>query len=202
MSDVDRLAPEPVERKLSTGSVVRIERLRTRQFFKLMRIITSGAGHMLMEYRLDGDLNDKEFTGRLLGLVLLALPEAEQESIEFLQSMCVPVGLIEGRNLSAADKERNTELLTNYRAAMDNPELEDTLEIIETIVRVEAPDLQKLGKRLKAMMKIAEKTGQLTENTKSSTQKASLEDSPEPTISSPPNTDGTTSESATSTSAA
>lgn len=202
MSEIDRLSPDPVELKLSSGSVVRIERLRTRQFFKLLKILTRGAGHLLMEYRLDGDLTDQEFAGRLLALVALALPEAEDEAVDFLKSMCTPQGLIEGRSLTNADKDRNAELLATYRAAMDNPELEDTLTILETIIKTEAPDIQKLGKRLKAMFEVAKKTGQLTKTTKSSTPEGLSEASPEPSTSSQPSTGGTTKESSASTSAA
>lgn len=186
-SELDRLAPPVSEIKLSNGTLVEIERLRTRQFFKLLKILTSGAGALLNDYRLDGNLTAEEFQARLLALVVLAVPEAEEEAMDFLRSMVVPSGLKTGRQLSSADKAHNDEIIMAYNDAMTNPELEDTIEIIETIVRNEAADMQRLGKRL---MQMAEKTGQIkrvpgetTSSSETATPQESSEDIPEPSTS-------------------
>lgn len=195
MEDTDRINPEPVDMKLSTGVLVSVNRLRTREFFKLMKIITTGAGRMLMEFRLDGGLGEEEFIGRLMALVILAIPEAEDETIEFLQAMVKPIGINEGRNLSPSDKDKNSEIWAEYSASMTNPDITDTVDIVEKIIRTEAGDLQRLGKRLASMMKIAQKTGQLTTTSPNVTPSESSADSPEPLILSPQNTDGATTES-------
>ncbi len=192
MEDLDRIAAVSTEIKLSNGAAVSISRLRTREFFKLLKILTTGAGHMLSEFQLSGDLDQEEFTGKLIALVLLSVPEAEDEAIDFLKAMTTPVGLIEGRTLSSGDKAHNDGLWEQYRKVMGNPEMEDTIDIIEHVINTEAADIRRLGKRIMAMMKIAEKTGQLTPNTKPSIPTESSEDSPEPSISSPENTDGQT----------
>jgi hypothetical protein len=186
MQDVDRIEITPIELTLSSGVIVIVDRLKTRQFFRLLKILTRGAGHMLMEYRLDGNLSQEEFTGRLIALIALSIPEAEDEAIDFLRSMVRPVGLIEGRDLNKQDKERNTELWAGLEKLITNPEIEDTVDIIEAIVKTEAADIQSLGKRLQKMFKIAEKTGQLkptqTPSTNLSTQTGLSEDSVEPSI--------------------
>jgi hypothetical protein len=201
--EVDRLAPGTTEVKLTNGSIVQIQRLRTRQFFKLMKILTRGAGSMITEFGLSADMNPDEFMARLLALVTLSIPEAEDEALEFLRSMSEPVGLIEGRKLSVADEARNAEIWAGYDEVMVNPELDDLLDLIEVIVTTESEDIQRLAKRLASMFKVFQKTGQLdptktnttTPSTTSATQPASLEASPEPSISSPPSTDGLTTES-------
>lgn len=206
MSELDALDPVPEQVKLQSGTVVALESLRARQFFKLLRIITHGALPVLQDlsiFRLDPDEDPAEFTTRLLSLMALSIPDAEDETILFLRTMCKPVGLIEGRKLNKQDTERNSALWAALDTELDNPELDDLLTIIDAIVRREAADLQALGKRLSGMLKLADKTGQLDPRNQTSTPKTSTSsaDSPEPTTSSPSSTDGPTSASATSASA-
>lgn len=193
-NEIDLIDPTPVEIKLSTGVVVSLERLRTRQFFKLLKILTRGAGSMLMEVKLNVEMPQEEFVGKLIGLIILSVPEAEDEAIEFLKAMTLPVGLASGRTLSSVDKARNDELWASYHQSLRNPELDDMVSIFEQIVRTEAADIQRLGKRILSFMKVAEKTGQLTPDTKNITPTESSEDSLELSISSPPSTDGATNE--------
>ncbi len=198
--ELDALDPVPAQLTLSTGTVVVIEDLRARQFFKFLRIITRGALPAMQDmsiFNVDGNLDAREFGGRLLSLMLLSIPEAENEAIEFVQAMCKPAGLIERRGLgklNKQDQERNTALWATFLMEMDNPELDDLVSIIEVIVKREAADIQALGKRLGAMLKIAEKTGQIPEQSPSRTSQDenSSEDSVEPSTYSPPPTDGPT----------
>ena len=78
--------------------------------------------------------------------------------------MVKPVGLVDrrgGAKLNKQDNERNTELWTRVITDLDNPELDDLVTVIEAVVRREADDLVALGKRLGAMFRLAEKTGQI-----------------------------------------
>jgi hypothetical protein len=202
MSELDALDPVPETVTLSTGTVVVLESLRTRQFFKFLRIITRGALPSLQDlsiFKMDGDSDPREFAGRLVSLMLLSVPEAEQEAIDFIQSMCKPVGLVDRRSgrLNKQDLERNTELWANVLTDLDNPELDDLVSIVEAIVKREAGDIQALGKRLGAMFALAEKTGQLPNRNPTSPGPNSSADSPEPTTFSATSTDGTTSASTT-----
>src|SRR6516164_2046821 len=148
-SELDRLDPEPVIVKMSTGFAVEVVRLRTRQFFRLLRVLTNGAGPAMMQAGLNFRDNPDDFTQKFLMLVLMSIPDAEQQAIMFLQSMLKPAGL--------ADKPDSQ--LTKQQKE-DNPELTDTIDLIEVMVRQEAPELQALGKRLQAMMAVFQKTGQ------------------------------------------
>ena len=94
-SEIDRIDPEPVIVKLSTGYEVGIQRLKTRQFFRLLKVLTRGVGPAMVQSGLDFGQDREAFGKNLLAMTLMAIPEAEQQFIEFLQSMCTPPGLHE-----------------------------------------------------------------------------------------------------------
>jgi hypothetical protein len=206
--ELDAFLPPPETLTLSTGVMVRFEDLKSRQFFKLLRIITHGAAHLLGNpslFVLEGD--SAALAKRLFAMVMMAVPDAEDETIDFVRSMVRPEGLIDrGRrgDYSKSDKIRNEELEDALDAALDNPELEDLIDVIEGVFRREADDLAALGKRLGKMMSLAQKTGQLTPSSTTSTSSptspasTSSEGSPEPSTSSPVSTDGATTPSKSS----
>ena len=92
-SELDRLDPQPVLCKMSTGFELEIVRMRTRQFFRLLRVLTHGAGPALMQTGLDFKADGAEFASKLLVLVVMSIPDAESEAIQFLTSMCRPAGV-------------------------------------------------------------------------------------------------------------
>src|SRR4051812_35274685 len=109
-NELDGLDPIPEQVKLKSGMVVQLESLKARQFFKLLRIITHGALPGMREaglFSADG-LDSEEFMGRLLSVTLLSIPDAENETLEFIRSLCFPTGLIERKGLNKQDVERNT----------------------------------------------------------------------------------------------
>ena len=199
-AELNALDGIPEQVKLSSGNFVEIQDLKSRQFFKFLRIVTHGALPLVNDmslFRLGGDIDPEEFGARLLSIMLLSIPDAETETIEFLQSMVKPAGLIEGRSLNKQDTERNNVLWDQFRKDMDNPELDDLITLIEAIVKREAADIQALGKRLQGMFSLAQKTGQLSPNPTSPAQNSSA-GSPAATTSSPANTAGPTTSSAIS----
>lgn len=159
--DVEVIVEESDLVELSTGFKVNVLPLKSRQFFKLLRIITHGAGGLLMNLNFSGDDSPEAFGAKLLALVGYAVPDAEDEVIEFLLSITEAEGTKSGRKLTKEDKKTNEELAEQLFEELDNPELEDLLTIIEAIVKREAGDLQALGKRLMAMFDLAKKTGQI-----------------------------------------
>jgi hypothetical protein len=205
-SELDRLDPEPVICTLSTGLPLEIVRLRTRQFFRLLRVLTHGAGPALMKAGLDFKDNSGEFASKLLMLVIMSIPDAEQEAVAFLQSMCKPAGLTE-RPESQLTKQQiagNKALWEQFNTDLFNPPLDDTLDLIEVIVRQEAPELQALGKKLEQMLALFRKTGQDKEAPEpelTPEELASQVPSPTSSTSSPTSTAGRTSKSSTSRSA-
>lgn len=170
--DTDVIVPDATVVVLESGNKVEIVPLKTRQFFKLLKIITRGAGDALTSLRLDPDDSDVEFATKLIATFGFAIPEAESEAIDFIQSMCKPIGLIErpAYSLNKQDKERNDTLWVQLVTELDNPELGDTFSIIEAVVTRETPNLKALGKRLGQMFDLAKKTGQVPETKPSSTE--------------------------------
>ena len=149
--EVEALDPQPDVITLSTGLEVNVERLRTRGMFKLLKIVTRGAGPFLMQMPLDFD-DAEGFVQQLLAIVVMAVPEAEDEAIQFIQSMVTPVGLVD-RPKTEAQKKANKELIERLVDDLDDPEVDDTISIIEAVVRNEAHDIQALGKRLGSILK-------------------------------------------------
>jgi hypothetical protein len=161
--DVDVIVNDGDTVTLSSGTRVTIQPLKARQFFKLLRIITHGAGGMLLNVKFSGDDTPEAFGAKLFALVGFAIPDAEDEVIDFLLAMVESEGVKAGRNLSKEEKLTNKELTEALFEELYNPELEDVITIIEAIVQREAEDLQALGKRLMSMFDLAKKTGQFPE---------------------------------------
>jgi hypothetical protein len=168
MSDIDVIEPVPVDSRrvvLSTGTVLILQELRARQFFKLLKIITRGAAPVIPNLQVDGNSSVEEWTQQFLAVVMLAIPESEQETLEFIASMIKPEGLIETspfrRKLSEEEKKINDALWDAIEVDLSNPNLDDLVTIIEAIVKNEGEDLKALGKRLMGMFQLAAKTGQL-----------------------------------------
>jgi hypothetical protein len=200
--DVSTLNPVPLDVTLEDGTVVLLEPLKMRQFFRLMRIITHGGGPAILNTQLSPGDDIGEFITKLVTLLLFSIPDAEQETIDFFLSVVKPIGLIERRPLNKADRERNTALYNTLVEKLDNPELEDFVTVIEAVVQREAADIQSLGKRLMSMLKVAQKVGvtdpELSSPNPTFPVPTSSEDSAEPSTLSPPNTDGQTNISPTS----
>jgi hypothetical protein len=205
-SELDRIDPQPVECKLSTGFTVEVVRMRTRQFFRLLRVLTHGAGPALTQSGLDFSAPGEEFGAKLLMLVVMSIPDAEQEAIAFLASMCRPAGIVEkpAGKLTKQENESNQALWDRYNTELHNPDMGDTLDLIEVIVQVEAPELQALGKKLQRTLDLFRKTGQDKEPPEAEASPQELSSpgrSRRRSTASATSTDGPTSTSSTSPSA-
>lgn len=210
-SEIDRLDPEPNLVDLQSGTTVEVVPLKARQFFRLLRVLTHGAGAQLLKNDLNFNGPSEEFMTKLLSLILLSIPDAENEAVDFIQSMCKPTGLVERPGkLTKEDLQANAELWDNVAAELYNPELEDIIDVVEAIIKAEADDIQALGKRLSRFMEMADKMGQTkpapAEETPDAAALTSPEtpseaSSPDPSTSSPASTDGPTNTSSGSPSA-
>jgi hypothetical protein len=162
--EVDRLDPVPSGPFiLSTGLELNVVPLQTRQLFRLMRILTHGAGAALLSSALDFSAQPEEFVGKLLAVTVLSIPDAENETIEFVASMVEPAKLVKKdvAKQSDAEKAANQALWDQVNTDLYNPDPMDLLEIVERVVRAEAPELQALGKKIGRFLELAKKTGAL-----------------------------------------
>jgi hypothetical protein len=206
-SELDRIDPQSEVCKLSTGFTVEVVRMRTRQFFRLLRVLTHGAGPALMRTGLDFAAEPSEFASKLLMLVVMSIPDAEQDAIAFLASMCKPTGVID-KPVSQMTKQEtadNQALWDRFNDELHNPDLTDTIDLIEVIVRQESPELQALGKKLERVFSLFQKTGQDKEPPEPEPEPRELHStapSQQPSTSSAASTAGPTSTSSTSRSAA
>jgi hypothetical protein len=206
-SELDRIDPETTKVTMSTGFGLEIVRLETRQFFRLLRVLTHGAGPAMMQSGLNFSDGAEQFAQNLIMLVVMSIPDAEQEAIGFLQSMCQPAGLkaVQGKKANKQDTEHDEALWADFNREMFNPAPADTLDIIERIVQREAGELQELGKKLKNLFDLFRKTGQAggeKEPDPSPQELSSQERSPQSSTSSAPSTGGRTTRSSRSRSAA
>ena len=150
-NDLTALETEPAKITLTTGQEVLIERLRTRQLFRLLKVVTRGAAPILSELAFSADTPEDQFASQLLGVILVSVPEAEDEAIEFIRSMVSPLNLVSPER-SKDDKQKNLDEWAALNVALVNPELEDTLSIIRHVISTEAPHIQSLGKQLTALL--------------------------------------------------
>ena len=156
-SETDILAGDPFKLHLDGADIdVLVEKLRTRQLFKFLKILTVGAGSILSELRIDKDTAAEELAQELIAILVISIPDAEDETIDFLRSMVKPVDLIEPER-SKADREINVEKYTDLYKLLDNPEPEDTFALLQRIVKNEAPNMVALGKQIAALLPSAAK---------------------------------------------
>jgi hypothetical protein len=106
------------------------------------------------------EVEAREFAQRFLTLVMLSIPEAEQQTLDFIKSMVLPAEFLDQSGLTDQQMQRNGTLLGLQETDWHNPEIEDTIAVCERIVRQEARDLYELGNRLARMWQFARKTGQ------------------------------------------
>lgn len=195
--ELEALDPTPEVLKLESGLPVKIEELRLRQFIRMLKIVTRPVAQGLVDISdlsLSPDQDRDAFGARLAVILFTVIPEAENEFVDFLQSMVSPGNLIEKPVLEKSDVEFNKLRWAELDKELINPGLEDTVTLVEAIVRREAADIQSLGKRLMAMFKTARKMGQVPSSLEQIIPDESLSAaSPEPVTPYSEPTDGPTS---------
>lgn len=149
----DVLASEPVVITLSTGTRISIERLKTRQLLRALRVLTTGAAEVLADFKFDAE-DEEGMAANILAALVFAIPEAEDETIHFIQSMIKPADIKEDVK-TKGDKLYNEDLYKSLEKETYNPELEDLISIVEVIVKNETPHISALGKRLMLLLPTA-----------------------------------------------
>jgi hypothetical protein len=155
--DIERILPGPGEPvTLESGTLVFINPLKLREFLAMLKIVTRGAAMALGSVQLD--VTDEAFGQSMISLFLFAIPEAEEEAVDFVRLMVRPYGPHSGAFGSDEELIRATRELD---IELDNPSLEDLFTIIEVVINRESKDLRRLGKRLSNALAYAQKTGQV-----------------------------------------
>lgn len=147
--EAEIIAPEPDGFiTLTEGYKVVVNRLRLREFLALMKVVTRGASPIMASVSLEATADPAEFAKNFLGLLLFAIPEAEDEIIAFIRLIVTP-------------QVETPESLLAVDIALDNPEIEDIIIILEQLVSQEATSVQSLGKRLGNLFNLAKRLGQV-----------------------------------------
>lgn len=150
VDEIKALTGEPEVLTIESGERIVIQRLRTRQMFRLLKILTHGAGPALGSLNFGAE-DTEAFVASLLAITIAAIPNAEDETIEFVLSMVDSADTIEPPR-SKGDRERNATLREGLADSLSNPSLDDLFTIIEVVIRKEAPEIAALGKRLAALL--------------------------------------------------
>lgn len=139
---VDLEAILPNEGKLDVEGIdCIVRRLKSREFLQLVRVLTTGLGPSISQINLAGD--QEELQGQLIGMILMAIPEAADEFGDFVFSIVEPV--------NRADKNE-------LREKLQNPELDVLIDVLTIVVVQEAPDFQSLVGKVKAALKLVQGT--------------------------------------------
>lgn len=133
--DIEAILPDPIRLNVN-GQPCRVNRLKTREFLSLMRVLTAGLGPALGQVRLDFD-NAETIARDMSALMLLAVPNATQEFSVFLASIVEP--------LDPGEKGAVAKYLH------DNPDLDVMIDVFEAMATQEKDDLAHLMGKARSM---------------------------------------------------
>lgn len=135
--DLEGILPAE-EELLIEGIPATVKRLKAKEFFALLRILTNGMGANIANVDFGSD--KEEVKAHFLGLFIAAVPNAADEFVDFLHLVVEP---------------KNSQQTGELNRAMVNPELETVIDVLTVVAEQEAPDIADLvGKAQAALKKI------------------------------------------------
>lgn len=152
-ADTDPILADPSRIVLSNGETYLVERLKTRGTLRLLRIFTAGASDVLTQTSFSVDMDPDEFAGIFIGSLLFSIPEQEQETIDFLKNIVRPARFISDPR-TPQEREANANEMARMYELLEDPETEDTFQIVSALITIEAPHFLSLGKRIATLLKV------------------------------------------------
>lgn len=137
--DADAILPPPARLEID-GIPVEIRRLKARELLALMQVVTFGLGPEVANMRFDAGATQEEVAGKILGMLIAAVPNAGDYFLSFVRLITDPA---DGDDKTRAALQRS----------LENPEIEVVLDVLETMVLQEQEDLESLVGRVKAMFR-------------------------------------------------
>jgi hypothetical protein len=122
VADVEVIIPVPGELVID-GIAVNVNRLKTREFMGLLRILTRGSSPILGQFEFSD--NPRDLTVQLMTLLTFALPEQPDDFIGFIQTIVSP---------------KKPEDQGAVLAALLNPELGVMVDVMTVLAAQEAED--------------------------------------------------------------
>lgn len=160
-ADHNAIFGQPDVITLTSGTQVRIRRMRLFELMALLDIAIGGLGDNLHRLRPSADESTGMYVAKFAGLLIAAMPKAREETQAFLRMVCEPVGKVTVGRIDNAVRDRNRALDATLDAELANPHPRDAIEIIKTIARNDGADLQELGKELVEVVMMAITSGQI-----------------------------------------
>lgn len=136
--DIEPIDPV-VESIVLNGIDCRVKRIKTRQFLALMRVFTLGLGPALGNIEIDFD-DEENMAQDFASLLIVAIPNAVPQFMAFISEVVEPVDEMKSRELR--------------EYVMDNPEIEDLIEVVSVVARQEVGDIASLVKKVRSMWKV------------------------------------------------
>lgn len=155
---------------LTSGTVVRVRPLATREILSALRVCFNGLGADAFG-KLDPDQPTEALVGQVVGMMLTGMLHAEDDMAAFIREVIEPAGLVHAGWRDNAVRDRNKAMiaaLTAELSVMDaegnmriNPRPEDTIRILWAVGSNEGPRLKELGKLVAWIVRTARRSGQI-----------------------------------------
>lgn len=132
--DAELIVPGPGDEISVEGIPARVKRLRSREIFALLRVLTTAMGPALTQLQLDGEDED-ELQGQIMALFLMAVPAATSEFTDFVAQVVEPIDRADGVELAKK---------------MQNPDPGVLIEVLELVAVQEKDDWRVLWGKVQA----------------------------------------------------
>lgn len=144
-NDAELILPDPGGKIVIAGKDCRVKRFRTRELLAFIRVLLRGIGPDLNEVAKAVDTKDrKQMEADLLGIMVVALPNAFDEFVDFLGTVVEPVDPDDARAV---------------RQEMANPEPAAAIDVLGLIVHQERDELKELWGKARAWISKIAPTG-------------------------------------------
>lgn len=133
--DLEVILAEPGHLEIN-GIPCEVKRLKAREFFGLMNVLSVGVGGNLASLNFDTE-NQQEFAAQLLGILPIAISNAVDPFISFV------------KKLVYADDPRQQNALLDY---LDEPEVSDLIDVVNVVMIQESDTIWELVGKARAFM--------------------------------------------------
>lgn len=133
--DIEVILATPTDLQVE-GIPAVVKRLKSREFFALLRVLTNGLGSSIHLFKLD-TRNPSALQAEIVAMAVMAIPNAFDDFVDFVQHI-----------VDAKDPKRTQDL----KALLDNPEIDVILDVITVLAEQEKDDIVALGGKAKAAL--------------------------------------------------
>ena len=139
------------EFELDCGLRVEFTGLNAIQILKLMKILVDGGNiDEVIDTMATEDATEEVMAQLMILGLISAAPNAQGATLEFIRSCLQPAGLVTPAR-DKVDRARNEKLWSDFRDALENPSIEDTVNTVGRIIVYAAENMEALGKSVRKM---------------------------------------------------